>query len=335
MHRHQKYSLLEKIVNSINEDGWDVFYLSDPKYHPFRLKIYNEKESYNIRIYIWHLTHGGGSARPVDEYRIQITGVDHFEAEVGGKTLILGWWEEGNVFAGFDFNKHIGNLGFSPSIQIREAALRKAYVNGFSPWTKENQETAIAFRTDFFVEYVRNLESLHSFGESKNDFEALENIANRPNEINDTIIESISPPRQLTVTSVTKKISDNGFKARVLNAYSQKCAFCGLQLKLVDAAHILPVSYSESTDETCNGISMCALHHRAFDRSLVTINMEYQIVHNDKKIEKLSAEKLTDGVEDFVRYLRPYIILPPAVNDRPHIEYIKKTNEIRGWELNF
>jgi putative restriction endonuclease len=335
VHRHQKYNLLEKIVNSVNEDGWNIFYLSDPKYHPFRLKIYNDKESYNIRIYIWNLTHGGGAARPADEYRIQITGVDRFEAEVGGKTIILGWWEEGNVFAGFDFNKHTSNLGFSPSIQIREAALRKAYINGFSPWTKENQETAIAFRPDFFVEYVRNLESLHSFGESKNDFEALENIAEKPNEINDTILNSISTPRRLTVANVTKKVRDNGFKARVLTAYSQKCAFCGLQLKLVDAAHILPVSYSGSTDETCNGISMCALHHRAFDRSLVTINEEYQIIHNDRKLEKLVAIKLNGGAEDFVKYLRPFIILPPALNDRPHIDYIKKANEIRGWELNF
>ncbi len=245
---HIDFELIYPVINSVQEDRWNIELNSIYSPNSFSAIIYNETTEIRLKIYIWNLTHGGGAARPADEYRIQITGVDRFEAEVGGKTLILGWWEEGSVFAGFDFNKHTSSLGFSPSIQIREAALRKAYINGFSPWTKENQETAIAFRPDFFVEYVRNLESLHSFGESKNDFEALENISERPNEINDTIIDSISTPRRLTVASVTKKVRDNGFKARVLNAYSQKCAFCGLQLKLVDAAHILPVSYTGSTE---------------------------------------------------------------------------------------
>ncbi len=335
MPRHQKYNLLEKIVSSINGDGWEVFYLSDPKYHPFRLKVYNATESYNIKIYVWRLTHGGGAARPSDEYRIQITGVEQFEKEIGAKTIILGWWDEGNVFAGFDINKHLGQLGFSPSIQIREAALRKAYIDGFATWTKESKEIAVAFREDFFVEYIKNFETLHSFGESKKDLEILEDIASKPGFINDHLIQKASASRRIAISNISKKVRDNGFKARVLSAYSNKCAFCGLQLKLVDAAHILPVSYEKSTDETCNGIALCALHHRAFDRSLITITEEYKIVHHHKKIEKLVEIKLAGGAEDFVKYLRPYIILPAAINDRPHVENIKQANIIRGWELNF
>ncbi|MFA6403490.1 MAG: hypothetical protein WCX31_17995 [Salinivirgaceae bacterium] len=74
--RHRKFDLFDKIIQAINDDGWNVLYLSDPAYHPFRLKIYKDKESFNIRIYIWNLTHGGGAQRPADEYRVQITGVD-------------------------------------------------------------------------------------------------------------------------------------------------------------------------------------------------------------------------------------------------------------------
>lgn len=328
--RHRKHELLDLLIQSIKDDGWNIIYLSDPKYHPFRLKIYNDTTTFNIRIYIWNLTHGGGAMRPVDEYRIQITGVDHFELEPDGKTLILGWWQEGGVFAGFDYNKHIGTLGFSPSIQIREEALRKAYRNGIAPWTKENNEIAISFRPDFFVEYIINLESLHSFGESSSDLNILEEVTESPETVNDLTLASVSSDRKVAVTNVKKKIRDNSFKSRVLTSYSNTCAFCGLQLKLIDAAHIIPVQH-DGTDETSNGISLCALHHRSYDRNLVTFNDEYQILVNENQIRKLSEKGLDGGFDSFLRGLRAIIHLPPTISDRPHVEYVKLANELRGW----
>ncbi len=329
--KHRKFELLEIILQAIRDDEWNILYLSDPKFHPFRLKIYKDDESYNIRVYIWNLTHGGGKARPTDEYRIQITGVDQFEKEIDGKTVILGWWKEGEVFAGFDFNKHTGTLGFSPSIQIREEALRKAFIKGIAPWTKENQEIAIAFRPDFFVEYIKNLESLHSFGESENDLEILSKVTENPDAVNATQIATITEERQITVSNVKKKIRDNSFKSRILTSYSNKCAFCNMQLKLIDAAHIVPVHY-DGTDETSNGIALCALHHRAYDRNLVTFNEEYQIRYNENEFNKLKEIGLDGGADKFINQLRSIINLPPAINDRPHIEYIKIANEIRGWK---
>lgn len=328
--RHRKYDLLEIIIQGIRDDGWNIIYLSDTKFHPFRFRIYRDNESHDIKIYVWNLTHGGGSQRPVDEYRIQITGTEKFEQEVDGKTLILGWWKEGDVFAGFDYNKHNGILGFSPSIQIREQALRKAHEIGIALWEKDNQEIAVAFRQDFIVEYIRNLESLHSFGESRQDLEILSEITENPAEVNDTEITKITEERQITVVNVKKKIRDNSFKSRVLISYSNKCAFCGIQLKLIDAAHIVPVQY-DGTDETSNGISLCALHHRAYDRNLVTFNEGYQIIFNEKQFDKLQEIRLNYGAEKFVSDLKAVISLPPTISDRPHRDYISLANGIRGW----
>ena len=171
--RHQKGPLLDLIVQSLYDDGWNVTYLHDPQFHPFILRIYKDEIKVDVRIYVWNLTHGGGAARAADEYRIQITGVDQFEAQENGLTLILGWWEQGGVFAGFDYNFHNGVLGNSPSIQIREEALRTAYINGFATWEKDNNEIAIAVRPDFLGEYIKNLTGLHSFGQSENDREVL------------------------------------------------------------------------------------------------------------------------------------------------------------------
>ena len=188
MAKHKKYDLLDVIVRSINDSGWNVLYVSDISQHPFVLKIYNNEESYLLRIYVWNLTHGGGVARAAEEYRVQITGVDHFDQNTGEKTLILGWWGAVGVFAGFDYSKHTGKLGSSPSIQIREEFLRKALINGFSPCNKGNGEVALAFRPDFFINYVQNLEMLHSFGTSINDFKVLEEVSEKPIELNTELI---------------------------------------------------------------------------------------------------------------------------------------------------
>ena len=80
-----------------------------------------------------------------------MTGVSQFQQSTGTKTLILGWWTEGSVFAGFDVRKHSAPLGFSPSLQIRKHSLELAAESGFAPSDKGNQEIAIAFRPDFFA----------------------------------------------------------------------------------------------------------------------------------------------------------------------------------------
>ena len=331
MARHNKYDLLEQIVNAINDSGWNVVYLENINQHPFHLQIYRENESCNVRVYIWHMTHGGGKARPKDEYRIQITGVDHFELLPEGKTLILGWWKDAEVFAGFDMRKHIGKLGASPSIQIREDALRKAYVNGFEPCDKGNKEVAIAFRPDFFVEYLKNLESLHDFGQSAQDFAILREVAENP-EINDDDVIMQDAARKTTVVSVSKKLRDVSFRKRVLTAYGFRCAVCGIQLKLVEAAHIIPVSHAKSTDETRNGLALCALHHKAYDQALITIKDNYSILLNQEQATELQKRTLAEGLTKFQQDLRPIIILPPAVSDRPHAEYVRIANDIRGWK---
>jgi putative restriction endonuclease len=333
MAQHRKSDLLDIIVQSIRDCNWNVLYIGDIREHPFLLKAYNNDsdKSYLIRVYIWNLTHGGGAKRPVDEYRVQITGVKRFERFQGEKTLILGWWDAGKVFAGFDFIRHSGKLGFSPSIQIREEALRKAHINGIATMNKGNNEIAVAFRSDFFIHYVESLEGIHNFGESDDDYEILERILESTDKINDRLIEQVSPPRKTVATTINRKLRDISFKSRVLTAYGFECAFCGIQLKLVDAAHIVPVSHPNNSDETCNGISLCALHHRALDKALVTLNEAYQIIMNDKELTKLKKSGHDGEMTRFLKDLKPIITVPSSVNDRPHIDYIKQANHIRGW----
>ena len=128
MPRRTKPQLLQRIEDGFRSGGWDFLYLSERGEHPARYRIYRDDRSYTVGVYIWNITHGGGARRAAAEYRVAITGLlmNHFVPEIGGKTLILGWWANDEVFAAFDYRRHAGALGASPSLQIGLPALQVA-----------------------------------------------------------------------------------------------------------------------------------------------------------------------------------------------------------------
>ena len=86
MARLSKTDLLEVLLHSIHQSGWNALILYND--HPFEIRLYQgENSGPRIRVYIWNITHGGGSARPANEYRIQITGITphHFLNQPGEK----------------------------------------------------------------------------------------------------------------------------------------------------------------------------------------------------------------------------------------------------------
>jgi putative restriction endonuclease len=327
---YKKKDLLYFVSQAVFECGWNIIYLNDE--HPFKVKIFNENESYFTRIIIYNVTHGGGTKRAKNEYRIQIK-EPIIEYEAGFKTLIIGYYEALQVFAGWDVSKHLGSPGYSASFQIREENLEIAAISGFSPCDKGNQEIAIAFRPDFFVEYLRNYDMLHTFGQSQRDFAILEEVTRTEVVPNTETIQQISAQRQEVVQRISKKQRDNSFRARVLRAYNYRCAFSGIQLKLVEAAHIVPVSHEASTDETSNGIVLSAIHHKAFDKGLITFTEHYKIIFKESEANKLKDLNLHGGLNKFLSDLRPIIDVPPAISDRPNVTYIKTANQLRGWQV--
>ena len=322
-----------KVAEAIQKCGWNVLYISAFGQLPLDIQIYQGNISQRLKIYIWNLSPGGRKSLP-DEYRIQVH-VPRFEVPFGGKTLILGWWDEVEVFAGFDFNKHDGPLGNSSSIQVKGEALRKAAISGVSAQDKGNGEVVVAFDPDFFASYVTGLEELHGLGENPQDFQALEEVLNEAEDenymLNDALLEQVSEERQTAVQTINRKVRDASFKRRVLTAYGYQCAFCGVQLDLIDAAHIIPVSESGSTDQTANGLALCALHHRAFDKALITVNAQYQTLTHQANFARLREIGHDGGMPKFLSDLRPVIHVPPALRDKPHITYITQANKLRGW----
>ena len=334
MARLTKSQLLNVVENAIRESGWYFLCLPSDGNHPARYQLHRDDQSHKVRVYIWNLTPGGQN-RPEDEWRIQVTGVDRFEPEPAGKTLILGWQDEWEVFAGFDLVRHQGNLGYSPSIQLREAALHRAVVDGFALHNKGNGELAIAFRPDCLAAYVANIESLHECGQAAGELEVLSRIGLDPDGVEDAEIENKinDESRRYAVLSTKRALRETGFRKRVLTAYGQSCAMCGLQLRLLDGAHILPAAHPDSTDGTNNGIALCALHHRAFDRALVTFDFGFRIHVNGNMVDGLKVTKHAGGLDAFKNALRPVLALPPDKRDRPARRFVDAANELRGWSL--
>jgi putative restriction endonuclease len=68
------------------------------------------------------------------------------------------------------------------------------------------------------------------------------------------------------------------FRARVVPAYGERCAICRLrEAQLLDAAHITSDREDEGEPIVSNGLSLCSIHHRAFDQDLVGIAPNYEV----------------------------------------------------------
>lgn len=335
----RKPALFKLFEDALKKSGLSFLRLSAGVEHPAAYQIITGSGSYRVQVYVWNLTPGGRN-RPDDEWRIQPTGLEKIHGEVrfvredSGETIILGWNEQYKVFAAFDVNKHLSPLGASPSFQLREHALGAARLNGIAHHFKGSEEVAFAVSQAYLGVYLENMVALHGCGSSEDALEVLKDICEDPASIDDQDIEDRVPePRRYAVASARRALRDANFKDRVLTAYSNACAMCGLQLRLLDAAHILPAAHPDSTDETQNGIALCALHHRAYDRGLVTFDTGYRIHRDDDMERELGAAGLDGGLAAFKAQLFPMIEVPPSRADRPKPNYIKTVNALRGWDL--
>lgn len=85
--------------------------------------------------------------------------------------------------------------------------------------------------------------------------------------------ENVDAVRRAYATAVVRvRLHQRAFRERVLDVYARQCAFCGLRREeLLDAAHIIPDSDAAGEPNVQNGLSLCSLHHAAFDRYFIGV----------------------------------------------------------------
>ncbi|MFD2093999.1 HNH endonuclease [Blastococcus deserti] len=88
------------------------------------------------------------------------------------------------------------------------------------------------------------------------------------------------------------------FRARVLQAYEKQCAMCRLQhTDLLDAAHIIRDSDEGGLPVVPNGLSLCKIHHAAYDRNIIGVRPDLVVqVRRDVLIE-IDGPMLKHGIQ--------------------------------------
>lgn len=319
--------LVSAIASAISESGYSANLVSSLRQHPRRFVVAGPNVNFTLSVYAWTLTFGG---RPslANEYRIQMTSVQS-PLPVGayGPTVLIGYEPKLNLFAGFDLKRHSKFTSGSPSVQIDRLALQRAEAEGLSFHKKGNDEIAVGIRPDMFMAYVMNAAVLHRYGSEANVLRLL-NTAVQQQALPEREIEALTQKRQRVVTEVGRWSREAGFRQRVLFAYGHRCAVTRMQLRLVDAAHILPVGAATSVDHVRNGIALSPTYHRAFDAGLIYLDEQYRMKINGGQLHVLEGLKLTGGLESFREPLGQ-IFLPPDINQRPLVDFIKKANALR------
>jgi putative restriction endonuclease len=116
-----------------------------------------------------------------------------------------------------------------------------------------------------------------------------------PENIHDEILEMIGFSEYTILKSRRKR--DPAFRETVLRTYGYKCAICGLGARLGDilvgleAAHIKWVQ-AGGPDEITNGLALCSIHHKLFDRGAFAFSKDHHLVasshiHDGKQLEEI------------------------------------------------
>ena len=102
------------------------------------------------------------------------------------------------------------------------------------------------------------------------------------------------------VVVTTARVGQAFFRSAVISAYNDRCCISGLALpRLLIASHIVPWRQDKSNRvNPRNGLSLSALHDKAFDSGLITIN-EDMTVRVSQSYSGNRDPFFTDSIEGF------------------------------------
>lgn len=115
------------------------------------------------------------------------------------------------------------------------------------------------------------------------------------------------------------------FRARVIHAYQERCAICRLPFtELLEAAHIRPDSQGGST-KISNGMSLCRIHHGAYDANIIGISADYKIHVKESVLATFDGPTLQHSIKEMDgENLRQ---IPDEASSRPDKELLAERFE--------
>ncbi|MGE0026089.1 MAG: HNH endonuclease [Thermoleophilia bacterium] len=90
--------------------------------------------------------------------------------------------------------------------------------------------------------------------------------------------------RRYVIRQVRQRVHQAQFRGAVVPAYLDRCAVCRLkEVRLLDAAHIVGDGEEDGVPVVSNGLSLCTIHHRAYDQNLIGISPD-RVVHVARRL---------------------------------------------------
>jgi putative restriction endonuclease len=130
--------------------------------------------------------------------------------------------------------------------------------------------------------------------------------------------------RAYAVRETRVRLHQGRFRAVVLPAYADQCAICRLkQRRLLDAAHIRADASVDATASVTNGLSLCTIHHRAYDQDLVGVDADYK-VHVARRLLEEEDGPMLDLLKTFHG---DHLVLPRREPARPDRELLAERFE--------
>lgn len=136
--------------------------------------------------------------------------------------------------------------------------------------------------------------------------------------------------RPLVQSLVSRPFRDKAFRRAVLHAYDGRCAITGWKLvngggRLeAEAAHIRPVEHGGS-DSIRNGLALSGTAHWMFDRGLIGVSDNHEIMIHRKVNDR-------DGVEEIINSSGK-LIAPDREADRPHPQFLAWHREFHAFAV--
>lgn len=108
-----------------------------------------------------------------------------------------------------------------------------------------------------------------------------------------------APQRRYAERLTRQRLHQPEFRARVIRAYETRCAICDLgHGALLDAAHIVGDTDDRGLPVVTNGLSLCKIHHAAFDANFLGITPEYLVQIDTKLLAERDGPMLRHGLQE-------------------------------------
>ena len=188
---------------------------------------------------------------------------------------------------------------------------------------------------DAYITDLRNYNVSGGFNETiseqlQNDseltFDIIQSLldAHFPPSLHEDILQAVDI--EFPFQAFDTRTRTSNFRKNVLRAYEYKCAVCGFDVKLgdtpiaLDACHI-KWQKADGPDELGNGLALCVMHHKLFDRGAFTLSKRLEILVSD---DAHGTKGFNEWLMDFHRQK---INFPQRRSCYPEMEFI-------GWHVN-